>query len=205
MKNNTKIRLHLSKQLFESLTKQVLAEAKMTKEALGGYTEVKMPKANKAAEKMTNKMQKMEEIDAQSATKKMSKIKEVNAQTDTKKMQKMDEKMSSKEKMAKGLYKEDEMEEGSINESEILNQLQNFLTTQVGSSGDAVSVGSILAGLAGIGVSPAIINQLHKWWEKKHPESFKKAQGISATMDRQAGNTPGQGTGVDTRKTFGPR
>jgi len=107
--------------------------------------------------------------------------------------------------MAKGLYKEDEMEEGSINESEILNQLQNFLTTQVGSSGDAVSVGSILAGLAGIGVSPAIINQLHKWWEKKHPESFKKAQGISATMDRQAGNTPGQGTGVDTRKTFGPR
>ena len=107
MKNNTKVRLHLSKQLFESLTKQVLAEAKMTKEALGGYTEVKMPKENKAAEKMTNKMQKMEEVNAQSATKKMSKIKEVNAQADTKKMQKMHEKMSSKEKMAKGMYKED--------------------------------------------------------------------------------------------------
>jgi rubrerythrin len=107
MNNNTKVRLHLSKQLFESLTKQVLAEAKMTKEALGGYTEVKMPKANKAAEKMTNKMQKMEEVNAQSATKKMSKIKEVNAQADTKKMQKMHEKMSSKEKMAKGMYKED--------------------------------------------------------------------------------------------------
>ena len=29
MKNNTKIRLHLSKQLFETLTKQVLAEAKV--------------------------------------------------------------------------------------------------------------------------------------------------------------------------------
>ena len=28
MKNNTKIRLHLSKQLFETLTKQVLAEDK---------------------------------------------------------------------------------------------------------------------------------------------------------------------------------
>jgi len=56
MKNNTKVRLHLSKKLFESLTKQVLAEGKMTKEALGGYTEVKEPKANKAAEKMTNKM-----------------------------------------------------------------------------------------------------------------------------------------------------
>jgi len=36
MKNNTKVRLHLSKQLFESLTKQVLAEAKMSKEAMGG-------------------------------------------------------------------------------------------------------------------------------------------------------------------------
>lgn len=64
MKNNTKVRLHLSKQLFESLTKQVLAEGKMKKEALGGYTEVKMPKENKAAEKMTNKMQKMEEVGA---------------------------------------------------------------------------------------------------------------------------------------------
>jgi len=101
MKNNTKIRLHLSKQLFESLTKQVLAEAKMTKEALGGYTEVKMPKANKAAEKMTNKMQKMEEIDAQSATKKMSKIKEVNAQTDTKKMQKWMKKCHLRKKWQK--------------------------------------------------------------------------------------------------------
>jgi rubrerythrin len=107
MKNNTKVRLHLSKQLFESLTKQVLAEAKMKKEALGGYTEVKMPKANKSAEKMTDKMQKMKEVNAQAATNKMSKIKEVNAQADTKKMQKMHEKMSSKEKMAKGMYKED--------------------------------------------------------------------------------------------------
>jgi rubrerythrin len=107
MKNNTKVRLHLSKQLFESLTKQVLAETKMKKEALGGYTEVKMPKENKAAEKMTDKMQKMEEVNAQAATNKMSKIKEVNAQADTKKMQKMHEKMSSKEKMAKGMYKED--------------------------------------------------------------------------------------------------
>jgi len=58
MKNNTKVRLHLSKKLFESITKQVLAEGKMTKEALGGYTEVKEPKANKAAEKMTNKMKR---------------------------------------------------------------------------------------------------------------------------------------------------
>ena len=194
MKNNTKVRLHLSKQLFETLTKQVLAEAKMKKEALGGYTEVKMPKANRSAEKMTDKMKKMEEVNAIADTHKMQK------------MHKMDEKMSSKEKMAKGLYKEDAMEEGAINESEIMQQLQNFLTTQIGSGDDAASVGSILAGLAGVGVSPVIINQLHKWWEKKHPESFNKAQGVSGAMDKQmGGNTPGQGHGVDTKKTFGPQ
>ena len=89
MKNNTKIRLHLSKTLFESIAKEVLAEAKDM--SGGAYTEaVKMPKGNKSAKKMTDKMEKMEEVDAP---------------VDTEKMRKMHE-MSSKEKMAKGLYKE---------------------------------------------------------------------------------------------------
>lgn len=47
MKNNTKIRLHLSKQLFESLTKQVIAEAKGKHSYGAGMEEVKMPKAKK--------------------------------------------------------------------------------------------------------------------------------------------------------------
>lgn len=50
MEDNTKIRLHLSKHLFESLTKQVVAEGKMTKEAMSGgaYTEaVKTSKTKK--------------------------------------------------------------------------------------------------------------------------------------------------------------
>ncbi len=48
MKNNTKVRLHLSKQLFESLAKQVLAEAKKGDMSGGAYTEaVKMPKEKK--------------------------------------------------------------------------------------------------------------------------------------------------------------
>lgn len=48
MKNNTKIRLHLSKQLFESLAKEVLAEAKKMDMSGGAYTEaVKMPKEKK--------------------------------------------------------------------------------------------------------------------------------------------------------------
>ena len=44
MKNNTKVRLHLSKQLFESLTKEIIKEAK----ANDGYTvAVKQPKTPK--------------------------------------------------------------------------------------------------------------------------------------------------------------
>jgi len=94
MKNNTKIRLHLSKNLFESIAREVLAESKKMDMSGGAYTEaVKMPKAKKSAEKMTNKMEKMEEVDAVG---------------DTNKMRKMYE-MSSKEKMAKGLYKEADM------------------------------------------------------------------------------------------------
>ena len=94
MKNNTKIRLHLSKNLFESIAREVLAESKKMDMSGGAYTEaVKMPKAKKSAEKMTDKMEKMEEVDAVG---------------DTQKMRKMYE-MSSKEKMAKGLYKEADM------------------------------------------------------------------------------------------------
>lgn len=52
MKNNTKVRLHLSKQLFESLAKQVLAEAKKGDMSGGAYTEaVKAPKGEKKADK----------------------------------------------------------------------------------------------------------------------------------------------------------
>lgn len=70
MKNNTKIRLHLSKQLFESLTKQVLAEAKGNMSG-GAYTETvkapKQPKEKKAAPvkemetRVAEKKHKMEE------------------------------------------------------------------------------------------------------------------------------------------------
>lgn len=58
MKNNTKVRLHLSKQLFESLTKQVLAEAKNDMSG-GAYTEA--VKAPKAKHDKAPKMHKAEE------------------------------------------------------------------------------------------------------------------------------------------------
>jgi len=102
MNNNTKIRLRLSKNLFESLTREILAEAKKGDMSGGAYTEaVKMPKAGKMDEKMSSK-------------EKMAKglYNEVDAEEDTDSMKKMEEKMSSKEKMAKGLYNEVGAEEG---------------------------------------------------------------------------------------------
>ena len=71
MNNNTKIRLRLSKNLFESITREILAEAKIN--GGGAYTvAVKAPKAEK--------------------------IKEVNAVADTDKMKKMEEAPAAKPK-----------------------------------------------------------------------------------------------------------
>ena len=113
MKNNTKVRLHLSKTLFENIVKEILTESKKMNMSGGAYTEsVKMPKKAKKMEEVnavadTDKMKKMEEM---SSKEKMAKgmYKEVDAVTDTESMRKMHE-MSSKEKMAKGLYKEADM------------------------------------------------------------------------------------------------
>ncbi len=304
MKNNTKIRLHLSKRLFESIAKEVLAESKKMNMSGGAYTEaVKMPKAKKSAEKMTNRMEKMEEVDAVGDTEKMRKMYEMSSKEKMKKglykedagalqpgenitwldghqkeykgviqsqeggdyykvkitaappgghkvgdvltkqsgdVKKAMEEMSSKEKMAKGLYKEDEMEEATDisnhydyeyrkidgdcykidpetkEKSKVhhsyCKRSQNEMQINVAEEGemneiaDAVSWEGVAAGMAAIGLAPLAIEKLHQWWKKNHPESFKKAQGLSGAIDRQAsGNTPGQGHGVDTKKGFGPQ
>ena len=71
---------------------------------------------------------------------------------------------------------------------------------------DAVSWEAVAAAMTAMGLAPLAIDKMHKWWEKKYPKSFKAAQKISGTIDRQmGGNTPGQGHGVDTSKTFGPQ
>ena len=117
MKNNTKIRLHLSKQLFEALTKQVLAEAK----ANDGYTvAVKQPKSG-AVKENAPKMPPVPPSKPKMPPVPASKPKVPPVPPLKPKMPpvpsskpkmppvpgKMEEKMSSKEKMAKGLYKED--------------------------------------------------------------------------------------------------
>ena len=124
MKNNTNIRLHVSKALFATIAKEVLAEAKIN--GGGAYTQaVKMPKQAKQ-------------------------VKEVDAMADTDKMEKMEEKMSSKEKMAKGLYKEDDMEEMQVNvaEDDMLNEMDPAAVT------DLLSVLAGMGGIAlgGLGI-----------------------------------------------------
>ena len=179
MKNSTKVRLHLSKKLFESLTREIIKEAK----ANDGYTvAVKQPKAPKQ-------------------------VKEVNAVADTDKMKKMEEKMSSKEKMAKGLYNEVDAEMDTDKMKKIKEMEMNVAEEgQMNEMTDAVSWEAVAAGMAAMGLAPLAIDKMHKWWEKKYPKSFKAAQKLSGTIDKQmGGNTPGQGHGVDTSKSFGPQ
>jgi hypothetical protein len=110
-------------------------------------------------------------------------MKEVDAVGDTNKMRKMYE-MSSKEKMKKGLYKEDEMEEMQINvaEEDMLNEIDP----------GTIDWSVVAAGLGAIGLTPFLIDKIHNLWKKKFPKSFEKAQSLSKTIDRQAsGNEPG--------------
>ena len=213
MKNNTNIRLHLSKTLFETIAKEVLAEAKVN--GGGAYTEmVKAPKQPK-------------------------KIKEVDAEADTDKMEKMEEKMSSKEKMAKGLYKEDagalqpgenvtwldgsqreykgviqSQEEGDYYKVKITaapaggHKVGDILTKQSGDMKKAVGEmqinvaeddmineidpssidwSAVAAALGAIGLAPFLIDKIHSLWKKKFPKSFEKAQGVSGAISKQAG------------------
>ena len=70
----------------------------------------------------------------------------------------------------------------------------------------ATSWEAVAAGMAAIGLAPLAISKMHDWWKKKSPGSYKKAQGISAAMDRSVGgNQPGEKAGqVNPNKTFGP-
>ena len=97
---------------------------------------------------------------------------------------------------------------GQATESQAMGEMQINVAEegQMNEMTDAVSWEAIAAGMTAIGLAPLAINKLHQWWEKKHPESFKKAQKLSGAIDKQmGGNTPGQGHGVDTKKTFGPQ
>jgi len=251
MKNSTKVRLHLSKKLFESLTREIIKEAK----ANDGYTvAVKKPKAPKQVKEVnavadTDKMKRMEgNVPTSTST---TSVQDMNMGNDGKPaIPGLKEKMSSKEKMAKGLYNEvdaemdtDKMkkmkeandfsnhydytyrlqdgncirinpetqERAKVHHS-YCNHLKKEMEMNVAEEGqmnemtDAVSWEAVAAGMAAMGLAPLAIDKMHQWWKKKYPKSFKAAQKLSGTIDKQmGGNTPGQGHGVDTSKTFGPQ
>ena len=141
MKNNTKIRLHLSKQLFEALTKEVLAESKVNDGYSVPVKKAKAPKqtaAEKAAPevKKSNKMRTMEE-------------------------------MSSKEKMKKGLYKEDDM----TNDSQ-LNELDP----------QTIETMYQAAGILGVGALTGLIMKLQDLLKKKNPQAYEKLQQVRGAV-----------------------
>jgi hypothetical protein len=161
MKNSTKVRLHLSKKLFESLTREIIKEAK----ANDGYTvAVKQPKAPKQ-------------------------VKEVNAVADTDKMEKMEEKMSSKEKMAKGLYNEvdaemdtdkmKKMEEMEMNVAEE-GQVREFAE-------EGQQLITALATLLGIGV-PLATSIYKDLKNAKTPEAKKQ---VMQSLGKSVGSAAG--------------
>lgn len=128
MKNSTKVRLHLSKKLFESLTREIIKEAK----ANDGYTvAVKQPKARKQVKEVnavadTDKMKRMEgNVPTSTST---TSVQDMNMGNDGKPaIPGLKEKMSSKEKMAKGLYNEvdAEMDTDKMKKMEEANDFSN--------------------------------------------------------------------------------
>ena len=160
MKNNTKIRLHLSKQLFESLTKQVIAEGKRN---FGpGMEEVKMPSKMKTEMKMKSKKEEG--------------------------MKDQMEEMSSKEKMAKGLYKEVDISDyGTIGTTpdEMKTALQVFF-----------GIVTLLGSAAGWNWLKAHFKATPKVLQMAAKEAIKK--GIEVPKDIQGG---GKEAGLDEDMT----
>jgi len=251
MKNSTKVRLHLSKQLFESLTKEIIKEAK----ANDGYTvAVKQPKTPKQSKDQAKapEVQKtdaeammgeagappMPPVPGKNASDKLNltgvSTEITDAKTFAKAILDIAKKLESKEgfkpesnpgikkamdalRIAAGAPGVPPVPSSSKPTSSIPKMPPvpgkvNEMETRVAEEGQlneidpATSWEAIAAGMAAIGLAPLAIDKLHKWWQKKHPESFKKAQALSGHMDKAVGgNRPGQGHGVDTSKTFGPQ
>jgi hypothetical protein len=187
MKNNTKIRLHLSKNLFESIAKEVLAESKKMNMSGGAYTEaVKMPKAKKSAEKM------MGEVHPQADTKKMEKMKEANDFSNA---------HNYTYRLVDGncIRINPETQERAKVHHTYCNDLKREMQMNVAEEGtlNEIDPGTIdwsvvAAGLGAIGLTPFLIDKIHSLWKKKFPKSFEKAQSLSRNIDKQAsGNKPG--------------
>lgn len=195
MKNNTKIRLHLSKQLFEALTKQVLAEAK----ANDGYSvAVKQPKAMKEvnAVKSTDKMKKMEE--KMSSKEKMAKglyKEDAGALQPGEKVSWKDgsqrEYKGVVQSQEGGDYYKVKVTSGYADghkEGSILTKQSGDLSKDM-AEGDLNESEAVDAALTGLGVLGAgglsyAIMKLQDLLQKKDPKAYAKLQKVSGTMSK---------------------
>jgi len=197
MKNNTKVRLHLSKQLFESLTKEIIKEAK----ANDGYTvAVKQPKMPKQSKSQATSPE-VQKTDAEAM------MGEVHPQADTKKMEKMKEANDFSNahnytyRLVDGncIRINPETQERAKVHHTYCNDLKKEMQMNVAEEGklNEIDPGTIdwsivAAGLGAIGLTPFLIDKIHDLWKKKFPKSFEKAQSLSRNIDKQAsGNEPG--------------
>ena len=233
MKNSTKVRLHLSKKLFESLTREIIKEAK----ANDGYTvAVKQPKQPKQSKSQATSPEVQK-------TDKEKTMGEVHAQADTKKMEKMKE-------MEMNVAEEGQSDEFTGTETEssgaiamlaaalgmgvplaaaLIKDLMRAKTpeekkkviqkdlTGTGEKLNEISsenIAVLLGLIPGIALTATLIKDITKYMKSnglEGIEGFKKAYKVvggdaAAHMDKKVGgNTPGQGHGVDTSKTFGPQ
>jgi len=157
MKSNTKIRLHLSKKLFESLTREVIKENKNM--SGGAYTEaVKAPKQAKEKKVEENK-DKMEEMETKVAEKKgmsMDEMKKAHAKLG-KKIQEMEANAPEKK-----MVKEFEVGSGSPGAKEAAETLMKAI-----SSGDPFATGLVLvlAVVAGVVGASSIVPKLKGYWK----------------------------------------
>jgi hypothetical protein len=192
MKNNTKVRLHLSKQLFESLTREIIKEAK----ANDGYTvAVKQPKQPKQSKSQATSPE-VQKTDAEATMGEAETNVAEGAKESLHKVMADIKKLSKEEKHKLHAALGKHVQEGQINEI------------------SSEEIAALIGLLPAVGLSAAFIKDVvanMKAKGLKGASGFKQAAkevgaDAAAHMDKKVGgNRPGQGHGVDTSHTFGPQ
>jgi len=172
MKNNTKIRLHLSKQLFESLAKQIVAE---NKDMSGGaYTEAvkapkmkhdKAPKAHKAEEKPVKEMETR--VAEKKGGKSLEELKALKAKVESKieEMESSDKKKGDVSELVTGA--------GTTGAKQAAEQLMGAI-----SSGDPFWTGVALVGAVATGLiaGPKVVDSVKGYYKALFGKDPKKAE-----------------------------
>jgi len=219
MKDSTKVRLHLSKKLFESLTREIIKEAK----ANDGYSvAVKQPKTPKQSKSQatspevqkTDKEAMMGEMEMNVAEKKQKVDEWVGTETaDSGTITFIATLLGVGVPLATALVK-DLMRAKTPEEKKKVIQKDLTGTGEKLNEISSENIAVLLGLIPGIALTATLIKDITKYMKSnglEGIEGFKKAYKVvggdaAAHMDKKVGgNTPGQGHGVDTSKTFGPQ